>query len=59
LVALAHQIAGERGCAQSRDIARLRSKAIALVNAGRVPDDLQEPMLSGVAALGELATCAR
>jgi hypothetical protein len=52
LIALAHQIAGEGACAQARDIPRLRAKAVALVNAGKVPAELQEPLLSAVNALG-------
>jgi hypothetical protein len=60
LISLAHRIAGEHGCAQALDIVRLRARAIALVNGGRVPDELQEPMLSGVSALAELSPrCVR
>ena len=55
LIALTHRIAAETGCTQARDIHRLRTEAIALVNRGRVPQALQEPMLSGVEALAELA----
>ncbi|HWJ30926.1 MAG TPA: hypothetical protein VNR59_01185 [Gaiellaceae bacterium] len=51
LIALAHRIAGEGACAQARDIPRLRTQAIALVNAGKVPSELQEPLMSAVAAL--------
>ncbi len=51
LAALAGRIAVERPCAQRRDIRALQRRAIALVNAGRVPDALQEPFLSGFAAL--------
>ncbi len=53
LIALAHRVPGEDSCAQARDIRSLRSRAIALVNAGRVPGELQEPLMSGVAALAE------
>ncbi len=51
LIALAHRIAGEDACSESRDIPRLRAQAIALVNKRRVPPALQEPLLSGVQAL--------
>ncbi|MGN6797543.1 MAG: hypothetical protein ACTHKS_05290 [Gaiellaceae bacterium] len=51
LAALAHRIAGEPRSARARDIARLQARAIALVNARRVPPDLQEPFLSAVNAL--------
>jgi hypothetical protein len=51
LLALAHRIGGEEACAQARDIPRLQARAIALVNSGRVPDDLQEPMMSAVGAV--------
>jgi hypothetical protein len=53
LIALAHRVPGEGACAQARDIKALRQRAIALVNAQRVPAALQEPLLSGVAALAE------
>jgi hypothetical protein len=52
LIVLAHRIGTEGACAQARDIPRLRAKAIALVNAGKVPADLQEPLMSAVGALG-------
>jgi hypothetical protein len=52
LMSLAHRIATESACAQARDIPRLRARAIALVNARKVPDELQEPLLSAVGALG-------
>jgi hypothetical protein len=51
LIALAHRIAGEGACAQARDIPRLRARAIALVNARKVPPELQEPLMSAVGAL--------
>jgi hypothetical protein len=53
LIALAHRVPEEGACAQARDIKALRRRAIALVNARRVPAALQEPLLSGVAALAE------
>jgi hypothetical protein len=51
LIALTDRIVHEGACAQARDIAALRARAIALVNARRVPDALQEPLMSGVSAL--------
>ena len=58
LLSLAHRIAGEGACGQARDIPRLRARAIALVNARRVPAALQEPLMSAVGALGaELPVC--
>jgi hypothetical protein len=51
LIALTRRIAAEGACAQARDIPLLQQRAIALVNAGRVDGELQEPLLSGVAAL--------
>ncbi|HET7127567.1 MAG TPA: hypothetical protein VFJ93_00650 [Gaiellaceae bacterium] len=51
LIALAHRIASEGACAQTHDIPRLRTQAIALVNAGKVPGELQEPLMSAVGAL--------
>ena len=51
LVALANRIAQERPCAQRRDIHTLQQRAVSLVNAGRVPSELQEPLMSGVNAL--------
>jgi hypothetical protein len=53
LIALAHRVPDEGVCAQSRDIRALRQRAIALVNAGRVPTELQEPLMSGVGALAD------
>jgi hypothetical protein len=52
LIALAHRIGSEGACGQSRDIPRLRARAIALVNAGKVPAELQEPLMSAIGALG-------
>lgn len=54
LIALTHQIAGESDCARARDIPKLRTRAIALVNAHRVPAALQDTLVSGVNALGAL-----
>jgi hypothetical protein len=51
LAAAAGRIAVEPPCAQARDIQALHRRAIALVNAGRVPAALAEPFLSGFAAL--------
>jgi hypothetical protein len=52
LIELAQRIAAEGACAQARDIPRLRNRAVALVNAHRVPDELQEPLMSAIGALG-------
>jgi len=52
LIAVAHRIATEAAPGRARDIPHLRERAIALVNAGKVPADLQEPLLSAVNALG-------
>jgi hypothetical protein len=51
LIELAGRIAGEGACDQARDIRRLRTRAIALVNARRVPPGLQDTLLSAVNAL--------
>jgi hypothetical protein len=51
LAQLAGRVAIERPCAQARDVRALHRRAIALVNAGRVPAALAEPFLSGFAAL--------
>jgi hypothetical protein len=51
LIALAQRIAGENACAQQRDIPLLQHQAIALVNARRVPPELQDTFVSGVNAL--------
>jgi hypothetical protein len=53
LIALTARIAHEGACAQARDIAAVKASAVRLVNQGRVPAKLQEPLLSGVNALGE------
>ena len=52
LIALAHRIASEDGRGRARDIPRLRDRTISLINAGKVPAKLQEPLLSMVNALG-------
>ena len=60
LIALARRIGGEGACAQARDIRRLQSLAVGLVNSGRVPAVLQESFLSGVNALAaEAPRCAQ
>jgi hypothetical protein len=51
LISLADRISSEGACAQARDIPKLRSRTVALLNSGRVPAALQEPLLSGVNAL--------
>jgi hypothetical protein len=51
LISLTHRIAAEGTCAQAHDIPTLRARAVALVNAHRVPAALQEPLISGVNAL--------
>ena len=58
LVALARRIPHESACAQAKDIAALRSRVTALVNAGRVPAELRESLSSGVNALvAQTPTC--
>jgi len=52
LMSLTHRIAVERGSARAHDVSRLEARAIALVNARRVPKELQEPLLSAVNAIG-------
>ena len=52
LIALTHRIATENPSGQARDIPRLRTRTIALINAGKIPAKLQEPLLSMVNALG-------
>jgi hypothetical protein len=54
LIALAHRVAREGTCGQARDIPRFQRRVIALVNAGRVPAELQEPLTGAAAALAEL-----
>lgn len=51
LISLAGRIAHEAPCAQARDIRALDRRRVALVNAGKVPRTLQEPLSSGVNAL--------
>ena len=51
LAALATQIQHEGACAQRHDIQRLQQQAQNLVNSRRVPEELQEPLMSGVNAL--------
>jgi hypothetical protein len=51
LIALTDRIASEGACAQAHDIPDVSSRAIRLVNQGRVPAELQEPLLTGVNAL--------
>ncbi len=59
LIALATRITRETSCGQARDIPRLSTRVIALVNAHRVPADLQEPLLSGVNDLASHAPSCR
>jgi hypothetical protein len=59
LIALARLIAREGTCGQARDIPRLQSRVVVLVNTGRVPEKLQEPLASGAAALAELRPACR
>lgn len=60
LISLAARIAAERSCAQAHDISALTQRAIALVNTGRVPAELQEQLLSGVNDLAAQAPpCVR
>jgi hypothetical protein len=51
LLSLTHRIATEGARGQARDIPRLRNRTIALINARKVPAELQEPLLSLVNAL--------
>jgi len=58
LIALTHRIAHERGCAQGRDARALRVEATRIVNTGRVPAELLEPLSSAVNVLvADTATC--
>jgi hypothetical protein len=59
LIALAHRIAHEGNRGQARDIPRLQSRVIALINTGRVPADLQEPLSSAANGLVETSSPAR
>ncbi len=51
LIALTDRIAREGPCAQAHDIAGVSARAAQLVNRGRVPVELQRPLLDGVNAL--------
>ena len=51
LVVLANRISGESACAQRRDIHLLQQRTLNLVNARRVPPELQDTLMSGVNAL--------
>jgi len=51
LIRLTDAIASEASCGQARDIAAVSARAIQLVNQGRVPAQLQEPLLAGVNSL--------
>ena len=59
LISLAHRIAGDDAAGRARDVPRLRDRAIALINAKKVPADLQEPLLSMVNAVGVEPGAAR
>jgi hypothetical protein len=54
LITLADRISREAPCAQARDIRALATRRTALLNAGRIPQALQESLSSGVNALVEL-----
>jgi hypothetical protein len=51
LIALARRIEHEGGCAQRRDIALLRRRTAELVDARRVPNELQHSLVRGVDTL--------
>ncbi len=53
LIALANRVATEGPCAQKRDLAAVRARAISLVNRKIVPADFQEPLLAGVNDLAD------
>ena len=59
LISLAHRIAGEGAAGRARDVPMLRDRTIALINARRVPANLQEPLLSMVNAVGVEPGAAR
>jgi hypothetical protein len=59
LISLVHRIAGEGAAGRARDISRLRDRTIALINAKKVPAELQEPLLSKVNAVGVQPDAAR
>lgn len=52
LIALSRQVeAAGTSCARQRAIAQVRSAASQLIDSGRIPPELQEPLSSGVNAL--------
>jgi hypothetical protein len=51
LIALARRIAHEGSGGRARDIPRLQRRVISLINSGRVPGELQEPLSSAANAL--------
>ena len=59
LRSLAHRISGEGAAGRAQDIPKLRRRAIGLINAKRIPADLQEPLLSKVNAVGVAPDGAR
>jgi hypothetical protein len=59
LISLVHRIAHEGAGRRARDIPVLRDRAIGLINAKRVPETLQEPLLSMVNAVGPRPGAAR
>jgi hypothetical protein len=60
LIALTERIPHEDACAQTHDIAGISARAVQLVDRGRVPADLREPLLAGVNALAARApSCVR
>ncbi len=59
LIVLVHRIAGEGVAGKARDIPELRDRTIALINAKKVPAELQEPLLSKVNAIGVQPDAAR
>jgi hypothetical protein len=54
LIRLADRIAHETPCAQARDIQALSKLRTTLINARKVPSELQDPLSSGVNALDAL-----
>jgi len=59
LISLVHRITNEGADGRDRDIPELRNRTIALINAQKVPADLQEPLLSMVNAVGIQPDAAR
>ena len=59
LISLVHRIVEEGAGGRARDIPRLRDRTIALINARKVPANLQEPLLSMVNAVGVEPGAAR